>query len=162
MGIRPMADQQDQEGNVGIDQLPPDQLNQIKKQLEGEVEEFTKSIISLKYALGKYEESNESLAAITPENAGKRMLVPLTNSLYVPGSLGSAETVLVDIGTGYLVEKPPDKAKEFFQRKKEFCTENIGKVQQMLAMKKKNLEQVTIVLNAKVASQTGAQNAGFA
>merc|ERR1711998_40313 len=151
MGGSTRMGDQEQDGTVGIEQLPPDQLNQIKKQLEAEVEEFTKSIISLKYALGKYEESNESLAAITPENAGKRMLVPLTNSLYVPGSLGSAETVLVDIGTGYLVEKPPDKAKEFFQRKKEFCTENIGKV-----------EQMTIVLNAKVASQTGAQNAGFA
>merc|ERR1711998_48142 len=162
MGGSTRMGDQEQDGTVGIEQLPPDQLNQIKKQLEAEVEEFTKSIISLKYALGKYEESNESLAAITPDNEGKKMLVPLTNSLYVPGSLGSPETVLVDIGTGYLVEKPPEKAREFFQRKKEFCTENIGKVQQMLAMKKKNLEQVTIVLNAKVAAQTGASNAGMA
>ena len=32
------------------------------------------------------------------------MLVPLTQSLYVPGELASTETVLVDIGTGYFVE----------------------------------------------------------
>merc|ERR1712146_288046 len=89
MGGSTRMGDQEQDGTVGIEQLPPDQLNQIKKQLEAEVEEFTKSIISLKYALGKYEESNESLAAITPENEGKKMLVPLTNSLYVPGSLGS-------------------------------------------------------------------------
>lgn len=33
------------------------------------------------------------------------MLVPLTNSLYVRGELADADTVLVDIGTGFLVEK---------------------------------------------------------
>ena len=32
------------------------------------------------------------------------MLVPLTQSLYVPGELASTDTVLVDIGTGYFVE----------------------------------------------------------
>lgn len=35
---------------------------------------------------------------------GKKMLVPLTASLYVPGTLDDADKVLVDIGTGYFVE----------------------------------------------------------
>lgn len=37
--------------------------------------------------------------------AEQDMLVPLTASLYVPGSLKDAENVLVDVGTGYYVEK---------------------------------------------------------
>ena len=32
------------------------------------------------------------------------MLVPLTESLYVPGTLDDAHKVLIDIGTGYYVE----------------------------------------------------------
>lgn len=32
------------------------------------------------------------------------MLVPLTASLYVPGTLDDAEKVLVDIGTGFFAE----------------------------------------------------------
>ncbi len=32
------------------------------------------------------------------------MLVPLTQSLYVPGELADTNHVLVDIGTGYFVE----------------------------------------------------------
>lgn len=36
--------------------------------------------------------------------AGKKILVPLTASLYVPGSLDDAEKVLVDVGTGYFIE----------------------------------------------------------
>jgi prefoldin alpha subunit len=30
--------------------------------------------------------------------------VPLTASLYVPGTLDDAEKVLVDVGTGYFIE----------------------------------------------------------
>lgn len=36
---------------------------------------------------------------------GKKVLVPLTNSLYVGGTLSDAEHVIVDIGTGFYVEK---------------------------------------------------------
>ena len=36
---------------------------------------------------------------------GTPILVPLTPSLYVPGKLASTDTVLVDIGTGFYVEK---------------------------------------------------------
>ena len=35
----------------------------------------------------------------------KTILVPLTSSLYVPGKLSNVETVIVDVGTGYFVEK---------------------------------------------------------
>jgi hypothetical protein len=35
----------------------------------------------------------------------KPILVPLTNSLYVPGKLLDAENLLVDVGTGYFVKK---------------------------------------------------------
>ena len=39
------------------------------------------------------------------QSADKTILVPLTNSLYVPGKLFDAENVIVDIGTGYFVQK---------------------------------------------------------
>ena len=37
-------------------------------------------------------------------HTGTETLVPLTSSLYVTGSLGSTETVLIDVGTGYFLE----------------------------------------------------------
>jgi hypothetical protein len=36
---------------------------------------------------------------------GKTVLVPLTNSLYVPGKIRDSENVLIDVGTGYFVKK---------------------------------------------------------
>jgi prefoldin alpha subunit len=37
--------------------------------------------------------------------ADKPILVPLTTSLYVPGTLADPENVIVDVGTGFYVEK---------------------------------------------------------
>jgi prefoldin alpha subunit len=37
--------------------------------------------------------------------ADKKVLIPLTSSLYVPGKIKDTENVIVDIGTGYFVEK---------------------------------------------------------
>jgi hypothetical protein len=36
---------------------------------------------------------------------GKPLLVPLTASLYVPGVLADSQNVIVDVGTGFYVEK---------------------------------------------------------
>lgn len=36
--------------------------------------------------------------------AGQPVLLPLTESLYVSGTLESVDTVLLEIGTGYFVE----------------------------------------------------------
>lgn len=71
----------------------------------------------------------EALDAIKPENKGevtltavtassgvadplslarrtdKKILIPLTSSLYVPGRIKDTQNVLVDVGTGYFVEK---------------------------------------------------------
>jgi prefoldin subunit 5 len=38
-------------------------------------------------------------------DSSNAVLVPLTNSLYVRGQLTNTERVLVDVGTGFLVDK---------------------------------------------------------
>lgn len=45
------------------------------------------------------------VCANTPLLIGKPILVPLTTSLYVPGELADTENVIVDVGTGFYVEK---------------------------------------------------------
>ncbi|GKT48403.1 prefoldin subunit 5 [Colletotrichum spaethianum] len=45
------------------------------------------------------------MAAQGSESSEKSVLVPLTNSLYVRGELSDPKHVIVDIGTGFYVEK---------------------------------------------------------
>ena len=43
--------------------------------------------------------------------------VPLTQSLYVPGRIVEADKMMVDVGTGYFVQKDQQKTAEFLGRK---------------------------------------------
>lgn len=54
----------------------------------------------------KFNECGETVKITSkPENEGKDMLVPLTSSLYVPGKVVDCDKFMVDVGTGYYVEK---------------------------------------------------------
>ncbi|NWR39600.1 PFD5 protein, partial [Tachuris rubrigastra] len=55
--------------------------------------------------------------------------------MYVPGKLSDVRRVLVDVGTGYYVEKSADAARAFFQRKIEFLTRQMEKIQPALQEK---------------------------
>ncbi|VDI28250.1 Hypothetical predicted protein [Mytilus galloprovincialis] len=89
---------------IDIAQLPIEQLNQLAKQLDQEIELFSSSMNQLKHAQNKFVESQESLNKISPESLSKDILVPLTGSIYVPGQLSDVQNVMVDIGTGYYVD----------------------------------------------------------
>ena len=86
-------------------------------------------LVALTLTHHRYQESGESLACMTPASEGKDVLVPLTGSMYVPGLLTQPAKVVVDIGTGYYVEKDSTAAQEYFNRKVKFVTENMERVQ---------------------------------
>lgn len=48
--------------------------------------------------------------------------VPLTQSLYVPGRVVEPDKMLVDVGTGYYVEKDQQKTVEFLERKVRYAS----------------------------------------
>lgn len=52
--------------------------------------------------------------------------VPLTQSLYVPGSIVEADKMMVDVGTGYYVQKDQQKTAEFLGRKVFFVVNTIN------------------------------------
>lgn len=52
------------------------------------------------------------------------MLVPLTSSLFIPGRMQDAGNVMVDIGTGYYLEKNLDEARDYLEKKMTGVTQN--------------------------------------
>lgn len=75
-------------------------------------------------------------------HAGKTILVPLTTSLYVPGTLSDTENVLVDIGTGYYVEKSAGDAETFYGGKVETLSRNLADLEKILTQKSQNVRIV--------------------
>lgn len=90
-----------------------------------ELEHLTSSFAQLKQAQAKFNACAENVTQVAPPNAStflaslvravhhsryspctdNTILVPLTTSLYVPGNLSDPEHVIVDVGTGYFVQK---------------------------------------------------------
>merc|ERR1712100_313743 len=99
----------------------------------------------------------EILSEIEPEGA-KEILVPLTQSLYVPGVIVEAEKVLVDIGTGYYAEKTVPKAKEMIERKQLLVAQNRDSLTQVVKQKKQNLEAIQMVMMQKIQAINQQRN----
>ncbi|EKX52286.1 Prefoldin protein, subunit 5 [Guillardia theta CCMP2712] len=135
---------------VNVASLPIDQLQALREQLQEEDRFLTNSYSQLKIAQNKFVDSREALKVITPENIDKDILVPMTSSLYVKGSLAKTDTVLVDIGTGYYVEKTPEEADDYLKRKISYLGDNCEKLESNISEKRKNIEAVTMVLQARI------------
>ncbi|XP_022670881.1 prefoldin subunit 5-like isoform X1 [Varroa destructor] len=110
-------------------QLPLPLLTQMKQELDGDIEYMSQSIQTLKVVMDKCLTSEECLSKLGPKAEGKELLVPLSNSVYVPGYLTNAEKAIIGIGTGYYVEKDIEEAREVFKRREKVVQEQIEKVQ---------------------------------
>lgn len=133
------------------------QLTQFKNQLDQDLQFYQESLQNLKLAQTKFQDSGDSLGKLVPENKDKEILVPLTGSMYVPGNLSEPEKVIVDVGTGYYVEKDIDSAKEYFDKKVKYVTEQMEKVQAIGNEKNKIREAVMDVMESKLQAQFAQQ-----
>lgn len=86
--------------------------------------------------------------------------MPLTSSLYVPGTLADTEKVLVDVGTGFYVEKDIASAQKFYEGKIEELGKNIKDLENIVNSKANNLRVIEEVLRQKVLA--GGQQPGQA
>jgi prefoldin alpha subunit len=77
--------------------------------------------------------------------------------MYVPGTMKNSNRVIVDVGTGYYVEKTIPEANDFFQRRMDHVAEQLNKIQPALSDKQKLLEAVTMILQLKMQAFVGLQ-----
>jgi prefoldin alpha subunit len=87
------------------------------------------------------------------------LLIPLTTSLYIPGTLASptSTTLLVDIGTGFYVEKSPPDATKFYTGKVEELGRNLADIEKVVGGKGENLRVVEDVLRRKMVEERPEQ-----
>lgn len=78
-------------------------------------------------------------------------MVPLTSSLYVPGKVVNNNAFLVDIGTGYFVEKDRKSTVDYFNRKVKFLNEQIEKFAKILQEKSAIRQNIIEIFQQKAA-----------
>jgi len=144
---------------VEIASLNAMQLSQLKEQLQSELELFTTSLQQLRIATAKFQESLQSVAKLDGTGDGHEIMVPMTSSLYVPGKLKDTNSLVIDIGTGYFVEKDRKEAIEYFQRKIEFIGKQMETIQGYLKQKYMAKQKVDETLQVKIQQLQAQQKA---
>lgn len=159
--------QQQQQNEAGVTtinlaKLPLPQLDQLKNQLGQEISVLQESMSRLKMVQQSFVSSDTSLEQLKLVEENKPILVPLTGSLYVPGKLVKHKRVMVDIGTGYYVQKSVDDAKKYFDKKIGFLAKQMEQLQPILQQKMILREEINDVFQQRVHAQLQAQKAAMA
>lgn len=139
---------------IALDRLNLQQLTVLKQQFDQELSVLQDSWQTLKIAQTRFQESGSCLDKITPKAEGNEILVPLTGSMYVPGRLADTKHVLVDVGTGYYAQKNVDDAKDYFNRRVAYVTEQMEKIQQLDKEKSKIRDETVNLIEMKKAELT--------
>ncbi|KAJ2156758.1 subunit of tubulin prefoldin, partial [Coemansia sp. RSA 552] len=147
--------------SISLDDLPLAQLQNIKQQLEAEIGEMTSAYAQMKRAQAAFRECKGCLGAMEPAaDTDKTIMIPLTDSLYVPGKLSSIDTVLVDVGTGYYVEKAPKDAEAYYDGKIEYVEKNVKKIQETIEQKQASHRGLLEVMQHKITQQQMQEQQG--
>lgn len=143
---------------IDLTQLTVQQLQEIRKQLDQELEHLSNSHMALRQAKAKFISCMASIkTTVTDANDGKAILVPLTSSLYVPGHIcTNPGKVIVDIGTGYYIEKTASDATKFYTSKIASLEVNIADLERIINAKGSNIQTVTEVMTQKMQSSQAA------
>ena len=77
-------------------------------------------------------------------------MIPLTESLYVPGTIQDPTRVLVDLGTGFYAEKNVKDAVALMDRKMKLVDVNSENVLTAIQATRQNVENVGIAIRGKI------------
>lgn len=138
-----------QQTKIDLNQLAPQQLVEFRKNIDQEVSHFTQSLQALQTAQSKLKDCITSVDNME-RTKSEELLVPLTSSLYIPGKAVKESAYLVDIGTGYYVEKEPVAAKAVYEAKIKKLDEDAKKLKDILVQKNELLNGINMILRRKV------------
>ncbi|KAJ8145338.1 hypothetical protein OXX80_005836 [Metschnikowia pulcherrima] len=141
---------------VDLSQLEPQQLVEIRKSTEQEIQHFTQSLQALQTAQSKLQDCISTIDSMdASENS--EILVPMTSSLYLPGKTQEKGRYLVDIGTGYFVEKNSFDAKSVYQKKHTKLEGDSKKLKEILVQKNDIMNNINMVLRKIMMEQDKAE-----
>ncbi|KAK4774543.1 hypothetical protein SAY86_009478 [Trapa natans] len=139
-------------GGLGaeMEKMSVEQLKAVKEQTDLEVNLLQDSLNNIRTATSRLEIASSALRDLSLRPQGQKMLVPLTASLYVPGTLDDADRVLVDVGTGYFVEKTMTEGKEYCERKINLLKSNFDQLVEVASKKKSIADEAGAILHSKL------------
>mmetsp|Transcript_8355 Transcript_8355/g.16638 ORF Transcript_8355/g.16638 Transcript_8355/m.16638 type:complete len:149 (+) Transcript_8355:158-604(+) len=130
--------------------MPLQQLQQQRNAMQQELQEMKTRHRSMLTAAKRYLESLRTVEMVENAEPGQKMLVPMNDSIFVPGELNDTEHVTVEIGTGFFVKRTIPDAKEYLERKVKNVNLYIERVGVNILAQENNLAQIDDIFRARV------------
>ena len=147
---------------INLDSMSLEELNQIKQQEEGRLQQLMGRYGQLRAAAARLNASQMAISELSPASEGKEVMVPLTESVYVPGLIREPSKFMVELGTGFYVEKSSKDTTAFLERKLKIVDANSENITKAVQATRQNLESLTMTMQGKMveirARQEGARH----
>lgn len=122
----------------------------LRENVEQTCNDLSERAMQLQRLMALYSGSNRAVQALADSKEGQPLMIPLTESVYVPAKVADTGRVLVDVGTGYFVHMSADGASDFCRRKSAKLEETLKSVSGGLNEKRRALAQIEEVLAFKM------------
>lgn len=133
---------------IPLNQLNGEQLQTVGRQLESEIQSLSSSYTSLKMVMNKFKDNKIFIQDLI-KSKDKEMLIPLTNTVYVPGKASDISHLMVELGANYLISTDVQKAEAFCDRKIDLLNQNMDKIDKMIIDKNKIMNELNHIIIQK-------------
>mmetsp|Transcript_544 Transcript_544/g.1662 ORF Transcript_544/g.1662 Transcript_544/m.1662 type:complete len:170 (-) Transcript_544:541-1050(-) len=135
---------------VDLDSLSLDQLSQLRQQEESRLQSLTSRYQQLRAARAKLATAKSSLSSVGPSTADAQIMVPLTASLYCPGKIKDPNKVMVELGTGFYMERTAKDANAFLDRRIRLVDANSENVMKVVQATQGNVRSIADAMQGKM------------
>jgi prefoldin alpha subunit len=141
------------ENSLNLGNYTLQELANLKKQFENDIQTMLNSYNGFKYVHTKTENDKVLIKNLSQcEEKSPEILVPLSNSLYLPGRFVDKDKFIVDIGTGYRAERNTKQLQEFLNHTSKIVVDNAEAVVKEIEKKKTVVDNINIEIQKKYAS----------
>ena len=131
---------------IDIEKYGMQELIQLRAQIEKETQQKVSHYNQLRALQQKYEDKRAILSNIRKEKSDLDLLVPLSSSVYVEGTIPRDQKYLIDIGSGYFADMDADQAIKHCEMTfgiiEGKCKESVDQVNQLQQFRDKINRQV--------------------
>jgi prefoldin alpha subunit len=145
-----MSEAQQEAQTIDLDAMSLEELNQAKQQEEQRLQALTSRYAQLRSAAARLNASQRAVNELSPASEGKEVMVPLTESVYVPGKIREPTKLLVELGTGFFAEKSSKDTNAFLERKIRLVDHNSENITKAIQVTRQNMEHISITMQGKM------------
>jgi prefoldin alpha subunit len=136
--------------------LTLEQLLGFKTQLEAELQKLTGTIQLTNETIAKTLAGKDALMTFSNSEVGKDILIPVTESMYVHGTVQETKRPIVELGTGYYVETSVEKAAEFVNKRVSRLKNQQEGLRNTFKEKQQQYQLVVTIANRKIQASRAA------